>query len=167
MWLPGPRLGHVGAPWNMLGQWFEKTENWDTTWKEKNKISKDYLLGFCPKEVSLQCIALRNDCKNNFGLQEGLIYYSLTLFAIIICVLIWSTSILEVLHKCIFNICFSCKYSLNKKCNNNVYWKWICFSLWGKWKIHLNILSAFIEAFGKTFISNHIKSIFGINPCLL
>ena len=27
----------------------------------------------------------------------------------------------------------------------------------GKWKVHLNILSAFIEAFGKTFISNHIK----------
>ena len=26
-----------------------------------------------------------------------------------------------------------------------------------KWKVHLNILSAFIEAFGKTFISNHIK----------
>ena len=26
-----------------------------------------------------------------------------------------------------------------------------------KWKVHLNLLSPFIEAFGKTFISNHIK----------
>ena len=27
----------------------------------------------------------------------------------------------------------------------------------GKWKVHLNILSTFIEAFRKTFISNHTK----------
>ena len=27
----------------------------------------------------------------------------------------------------------------------------------GKWNVHLNILSTFIEAFGETFISNHIK----------
>ena len=31
---------------------------------------------------------------------------------------------------------------------------WYCVR---KWKVHLNILSTFIEAFGKTFISNHIK----------
>ena len=28
-----------------------------------------------------------------------------------------------------------------------------------KWKVHLSILSTFIEAIGKTFISNHIKEI--------